>query len=126
MCIGESSDDVRVTSVSDGECAHAEVFTAGSSQFNVVAVVMMNSALSQHSLILDKTLSVGFKIFAISIKFHESILEPLKSFLRESMLDHSIAFSKKEAYFSVIKNDSIWLPKAMEVRKCYFSVIKSS
>lgn len=51
------SDDIGISGISDGQCANTEVFTASCSQLNIVAIVMMNSGLCQHSLILDEALS---------------------------------------------------------------------
>jgi hypothetical protein len=53
LCLWQGSDDVRVTSVGDAECAHAEVFTAGCSELDVVAIVVMDSSLGQHSVVFD-------------------------------------------------------------------------
>jgi len=50
---GDASDDVTITWVGDSEGATAEVFTAGSSELNVVTVVVVDTGLSQHSVVLD-------------------------------------------------------------------------
>lgn len=51
--LGQGADDVRITSVRDGQSADAVVPTASSSQLNVVAAVVMHSSLGQHGVVLD-------------------------------------------------------------------------
>ena len=41
------------TWIGDGKDADAEVFTAGGSQLDVVAVVMMDASLGQHGVVLN-------------------------------------------------------------------------
>ena len=48
-----AADDITVTGVSDGQAAHGEVFTAGSSEVVVVSSVVVNTGLGKHSVILD-------------------------------------------------------------------------
>ena len=48
----------QLTWISDGEGAHPEVLSAGSTQLNVVAVVVVHACLGQHSVVLDLTLPV--------------------------------------------------------------------
>lgn len=57
----QSSDDVRISSVGDWKGAYTEIFTAGSSQFDVVAVVVMDTSLGQHGVILDFRFSEGWR-----------------------------------------------------------------
>jgi len=47
------SNDIRVAWIGDGKDADAEVFTAGGSQLDVVAVVMMDASLGQHGVVLN-------------------------------------------------------------------------
>ncbi len=41
------------TRVGNNQSANSEVFTAGSTEIDVVAVVVVDTALSQHSVIFD-------------------------------------------------------------------------
>ena len=60
MIINDTNDEeARVqTWIGDGEHADAEVFTASGSQLDVVAVVVMNSGLGQHGVVLDLAFTV--------------------------------------------------------------------
>lgn len=49
------------TGVCDAQGCHSEVFPASCAQLNVVAIVVMDSRLSQHSVVLYLTLSVNRK-----------------------------------------------------------------
>ena len=42
-----------LTRVGDGQSAAPEVFTAGSAQLNVVASVVVDTSLGQHSVVLN-------------------------------------------------------------------------
>ena len=55
---GHAPDDVRVSGVGDGEGADPEVLSAGGSQLDVVADVVVHAGLGQHSVILDLRLPV--------------------------------------------------------------------
>ena len=55
----QCADDIGISSISDWESADAEVFTASCSELDVVAVVVVNSGLSQHSVVLDFGFSKG-------------------------------------------------------------------
>lgn len=58
LSLWQSADDVRISWIGDGQCAHAEVFTASGTQFDVVAAVVVDAGLGQHSVVLDFGLSV--------------------------------------------------------------------
>jgi len=46
-------DDIRISRVGDGEAANSEVFTASGSELNVGAVVVVDTGLGQHGVVLD-------------------------------------------------------------------------
>lgn len=52
-----AADDVGVSSISNSHGAHVVEFTAGSSEFDVVSVVVVESGLGKHSVVLDLRLS---------------------------------------------------------------------
>ena len=58
---GHAPDDVRVSGVGDGEGADPEVLSAGGSQLDVVADVVVHAGLGQHSVILDLRLPANDK-----------------------------------------------------------------
>ena len=45
--------DIRVTSISDAENTDAEKLTTGSTKFNVVTSVMVDTSAAQHGVVLD-------------------------------------------------------------------------
>ena len=47
------TDDIRISRISDGQCAHTEVLSTSGTQFIVVSSVMMDSSLGQHGVVLD-------------------------------------------------------------------------
>jgi hypothetical protein len=49
----QCADDVGISSIGDREGADTEVSTAGCSQLNVVSIVVMDSGLGQHSVVLN-------------------------------------------------------------------------
>ena len=49
------------TWVSDAHCRYPEVLSTCRAQLNVVAVVVVDSGLGQHSVVLDLTLPIGDK-----------------------------------------------------------------
>ncbi len=51
-------DDVRISGVCDGEGAHPEVLSTGSSQLDVVSGVVVDASLGQHGVVLDLRLPV--------------------------------------------------------------------
>lgn len=65
---GHASDDVRVSGVGDGEGADTEELSASGSELDVVAVVVVDSSLSEHGVVLDLRLSA-----IISIKLNIQI-----------------------------------------------------
>lgn len=56
----QGTDDVRISSIGDGQGAHAEVLAAGRAQLDVVAVVVVHAGLGQHRVVLDLGLPVFF------------------------------------------------------------------
>jgi hypothetical protein len=50
---GRGTENIRVTLVSDGKHGHAEKFTASGSKITIVSSIMMDSALRQHSIVLN-------------------------------------------------------------------------
>lgn len=76
----QSSDNIRITWICDGQCADTEIFTACSAQFDVVAAVVMDTGLGQHSVVFDFGFSVGKKrweanFISIGIRIGRSMLE---------------------------------------------------
>lgn len=55
----ESTKNIRVTSVGDGDGGHAEVLTATSAQVDAVALVVVHGGLGEHSVVLNLGLSQG-------------------------------------------------------------------
>lgn len=74
LCFRQAANDIGVSGVGDREGAHAEVFTAGRTQLNVVAVVMVHTGLGQHSIVLDLRFTTVTK---------EQLLIPSTSYLRD-------------------------------------------
>lgn len=50
---GHGFDDIGVARVGDRKRAHAEVLSAGGAELDVVAGVVVNASLRQHSVVLD-------------------------------------------------------------------------
>ena len=65
-----ASDDVRISRVCDGHCAHSEVFTTGCAQFNVVACVVVNSSLGQHGIVFNLRFPARQFIFTLVQKLN--------------------------------------------------------
>lgn len=55
----QSSDDIRIAWIGDGQCAYTEIFTACCAQFDVVATVMVDASLGQHGVVFDFGFSVN-------------------------------------------------------------------
>ena len=53
LCARHGADDVTVPGVGDGQGADPEVLAAGCAQFVVVASVVVNTRLCQHSIVLN-------------------------------------------------------------------------
>jgi hypothetical protein len=51
------SQDIGVTSISDGENTGTEELTTGSTEIDVVTVVVVNTSLGQHGVVLDLRLT---------------------------------------------------------------------
>jgi hypothetical protein len=47
------SQDIRVTSISDGENTGTEELTTSSTKIDVVTVVVVNTSLGQHGVVFD-------------------------------------------------------------------------
>ena len=58
LATGHAADDVRISRVGDGKRAHVKEFTAGSSQVDVVAGVVVDAGLGQHGVVLGLRLPV--------------------------------------------------------------------
>jgi hypothetical protein len=52
-------NDIRITRVGNNQSANSEIFTAGSTEIDVVAVVVVDTALGQHSVVFNFGLSQG-------------------------------------------------------------------
>lgn len=54
LCVvGGGADDVRVARILNGQGTHAEVLTACSSEITVGTIVMVNTGLGEHGIVLD-------------------------------------------------------------------------
>ena len=53
--------EVLHTWVSDAHCCHSEVLSTRRAQLNVVAIIVMNSGLGQHGVVLNLALPTGTK-----------------------------------------------------------------
>ena len=49
------SDDVGVARVGDAQNGHSEIFSTGSSKLDIVASIMMDTRLGQHSIVFNLT-----------------------------------------------------------------------
>ena len=70
--MGHGTDDIGISGVCDGKGAHTEIFTTSSTQFDVVARVMMDSGFGQHSVVFD-------------LGFPENVTSFVKSLLDKSL-----------------------------------------
>ena len=61
VSLRHGADDVGVSGVGDGECAHAEVLSAGGAKLDVVAGVVVHAGLGQHGVVLNLGLPAGVK-----------------------------------------------------------------
>ena len=59
MVLGHVLDDVTVSGVGDTQAADAEVLTAGGTEGDVVAVVVVDGGLAQHGVVLKLRLPQG-------------------------------------------------------------------
>ena len=53
----ESTKNIRVTSVSNGDGRHTEVLTATSAEVDAVTLVVVHSGLGEHGVVLNLRLS---------------------------------------------------------------------
>ncbi len=94
LLLGHGLDDVTVTGVGDGEHGHAEVFTAGSSQDGVVAIVVVYLGLGKHGVVLDfgfaKGRGVGSNNNQLSLARAQSLHGGLVSKAEFSALNHQL------------------------------------
>lgn len=81
--MGNTSDDVRIARVNDGQCAHSEKLATGCTKIIVVTRVVMHSSLCQHSIIFHFT-------FPIVLKYATSIMSVVLSHVRGGALLASI------------------------------------
>lgn len=58
LCSWHGSDDLRVSWVCDGECAHTEILAASCAQLIIVSCVMMYTSLGKHGIVLNLRFSV--------------------------------------------------------------------
>merc|ERR1719430_1081565 len=76
-----SSDDIRVTRVSDGQSAYTEIFAASCPKLVIIPRVVVNPSFSQHCVILYLRLAQGWGIVSNDNKLALSIPEGLQSLL---------------------------------------------
>ena len=55
-------DDIRINRINNTESAHSVIFSTGSPQINIVPVVVVNSNLRQHSIVLNLRLTQWWAI----------------------------------------------------------------
>jgi len=55
-------DDIRITRVGDAEAAYSKVFTASSTELDVVSGVVVDAGLAQHGVVLDFGLSESRRV----------------------------------------------------------------
>lgn len=83
--LGQSADDIRISGIGDAECAHTEILSAGCAELDVVAIVVMDSSLGQHSVVFDLRFSnyVKRKCFRLNGKVVQcwDMLAILESFV---------------------------------------------
>ena len=53
VCSGTLLMTVRITWISDGQCAYSVVFSTCCAQFNIIATVVMDTSFGQHGIILS-------------------------------------------------------------------------
>ena len=87
--MGHGTDDIGISGVCDGKGAHTEIFTTSSTQFDVVARVMMDSGFGQHSVVFD----LGFP-------------KNITSFVK-SLLDKSLAGPRARKLLAVKKQKGL-------------------
>jgi len=54
---GDGADDIRVSGVGDGQGGDGEVLSAGSSKLDVVARVVVDTSVGEHSVVLELRLA---------------------------------------------------------------------
>ena len=55
----KGAEDIRVTSIDDGNGRHSEVLSASGTEIHAVALVVVDGGLGEHSVILELRLSQG-------------------------------------------------------------------
>ena len=53
----KGTEDIGVTSISDGDSRHSEVLSASGTEIHAVALVVVDGGLGEHSVILELRLS---------------------------------------------------------------------
>ena len=74
----DNGDDIRITRVDDGETRDLEVFTAGSSQVEVVSGVVMDSGVGQQSVVFNLGSSEGRGVVRDDNKLGTSVSDSLE------------------------------------------------
>ena len=59
ILLGSGLDDIRVTSISDGEHGYAMKLTASGTKIDIVAGVVMDTSLGKHGVVLNLRLAYG-------------------------------------------------------------------
>ena len=96
-------NDVRVSWVCNRKRADTEIFTTGRSKFNVVSSVMMNSCLSQHSIIFNFRFS-KIKMSIISFQIDYTVKCMVKIALCMRGLKYIQIYLKGGVLFAIITN----------------------
>lgn len=108
----QGSDDVRVAGIGDGQCADAEVSTAGRSQLDVVAVVVVDAGLGQHRVVFDLGFSKWNQEALKRLDAWDAALEPFRRHLRNEKCEAFRSRLLHRVSIGLIllshRNDSIW------------------
>jgi len=92
--LSDSGDDIRVTSVSDGDNTDAEVATASSAELDVVALVVVDSDTGKVSVVLDLRTHEGRAVVGDEDELGAAVAEGLEGLLHAkdvlAGLDHKL------------------------------------
>jgi len=92
--LSDSGDDIRVTSVSDGDNTDAEVATASSAELDVVALVVVDSDTGKVSVVLDLRTHEGRAVVGNEDELGTAVAEGLEGLLHAkdvlAGLDHKL------------------------------------
>jgi len=95
--LSDSGDDIRVTSVSDGDDTDTEVATASSAELDVVALVVVDGDTSKVSVVLDLGAHEGRAVVGDDDKLGSAVAEGLEGLLHAkdilARLDHKLQTS---------------------------------